>query len=220
MSLVGDFILDPMPRHPPPRTRNRDTTSSAILDAAAALVARDGFHAFGVNAVAREAGCDKQLIYRYFGGPEGLLDALGERLAGWVADRLRPLEALGRPRSYADLMQRLALGYLQAIRDDTLVRQLIAWEIAAPNTQVQRLAEARGRALAAWMAAQRGDLAPPAGRDAAAINALLIGAIQHLALAAAAGGAFAGVRLVDEADWERVRVALRILIEHAFAEGS
>lgn len=205
-----------MTRRTPARRRDRETTATALLDAAAALLAREGFHAYGVNAVAREAGCDKQLVYRYFDGADGLLDALGERLAGWIAERLRPLEALGRPRSYAELMQRLALGFLQALRDDALVRQLVAWEIAAPNPQVRRLAEARGRALATWIAAQRGALAPPDGVDAPAINALLIGGIQHLVLAAAASGGFAGVRLVDDADWERVRTALRGLIDHAF----
>jgi AcrR family transcriptional regulator len=200
------------------RARNRDTTASTILDAAASLLARDGFGAFGVNAVAREAGCDKQLIYRYFAGADGLLDALGERLADWVAVRLRPLEALGRPRSYAELMLRLALGFMQALRDDPLVRQLVAWEVATPNPQVRRLAEARGRALGAWMAAQRGGLAPPAGCDAPAINALLIAGIQHLVLAAFASGGFAGMRLVDEADWERVRGALRAVVEGAFGD--
>ncbi len=205
-----------MPVRKPTRPRNRDTTAVVILDAAASLLAREGFHGFGVNAVAREAGCDKQLIYRYFTGVDGLLDALGERLADWVAVRLRPLEALGRPRSYADLMLRLALGYLQALRDDPLVRQLVAWEATAPNPQVRRLAEARGRALSAWMAAQRGGLAPPDGCDAPAINALLIAGIQHLVLAAAANGGFAGVRLVDDADWERMRCALRAVIEGSF----
>jgi AcrR family transcriptional regulator len=200
----------------PARPRNRDTTASAILDAAAALLAREGFPAFGVNAVAREAGCDKQLIYRYFDGADGLLDALGERLADWVAVRMRPLEALGRPRSYSELMLRMALGFLHALRDDPLVRRLVAWEVAAPTPQVRRLADARGRALAAWMHTQRGGLTAPADCDAPAITALLIGAIQHLVVAAVASGGFAGMRLVDEADWERVRTALRVVIEGAF----
>ena len=31
----------------------------------------------------RRAGCDKQLIYRYYGGMDGLVDAIGGELARW-----------------------------------------------------------------------------------------------------------------------------------------
>ncbi len=52
------------------RSRDRAQTGAAILAAAEAQLAEAGFRAFGVNAVARRAGCDKQLIYRYYGGME------------------------------------------------------------------------------------------------------------------------------------------------------
>jgi AcrR family transcriptional regulator len=64
------------------QTRNRARTEAAILAAAEMLLAERGFTAFGVNAIARAAGCDKQLIYRYFGGLDGLAEAIGRKLAG------------------------------------------------------------------------------------------------------------------------------------------
>lgn len=64
---------------PPRRTRPRDraATEERILAAVGQVLARDGFAAGGVNAVAREAGVDKVLICRYFGGLPGLLRAWG-----------------------------------------------------------------------------------------------------------------------------------------------
>ena len=63
--------------------RDRSATSARILKAATELLAEGGFQNFGVNAVARRAGCDKQLIYRYYGGMDGLVDAIGGELARW-----------------------------------------------------------------------------------------------------------------------------------------
>jgi AcrR family transcriptional regulator len=176
-----------------------------------------GSEGFGVNAVARQAGCDKQLIYRYFGGLGGLVDAIGKDIASWWEDRLRPLDALGRPDSYAELMQRLGLSVLQALRDDDLMRQIVMWELTSNSDQVQRLAQARSVALHYWMQRTRGDLIPPPGVDAAATNAVILAAIQHLVLAGSNAGAFAGVPLTAEADWERMRGTLRRIISAVYA---
>jgi hypothetical protein len=56
-----------------PRSRDRAATEERILAAVGQVLARDGFGAIGVNAIAREAGVDKVLIYRYFGGLPELL---------------------------------------------------------------------------------------------------------------------------------------------------
>ena len=40
------------------RKRDRGATEERVLDAAAELLARDGAAALGVNALAKEAGCD------------------------------------------------------------------------------------------------------------------------------------------------------------------
>lgn len=201
----------------PRPTRDREATERRILDAARAVLAATGSEGFGINAVARQAGCDKQLIYRYFGGLGGLIDAIGTDIASWWADRLRPLDALGRPDSYAELMQRLGLSVLQALRDDALMRQIVLWELTSPSDQVQRLARARSVALQSWMQRTRGDLVPPPGLDAAATNAVILAAIQHLVLAGTTASTFAGVPLGDEADWERMRNTLKRVISALYA---
>jgi len=65
---------------------SRDQTRERILDAAKRVLAETGYARFGVNAVAREAGCDKVLIYRYFGGVEGLAEAMGDSLTFWLPE--------------------------------------------------------------------------------------------------------------------------------------
>jgi AcrR family transcriptional regulator len=199
------------------RARNRGQTETAILDAARALLGEEGFQALGVNAVARRAGCDKQLIYRYFGGLDGLVEAIGGDLASWLQDGVPPPPA--RPATYAELMEWMALAFMDALRTNPLVQKIAAWELSEPSPLVIKLAEARAGSLARWIGTIRGDLVPPAHLDAPAINAVIIAAIQHLVLAGATTGMFAGVALREEADWDRVRKVIVRMVRSAYAEG-
>lgn len=198
------------------KTRDRSRTEASILAAAKHVLAESGFQGFGINAVARRAGCDKQLLYRYFGGIEGLVDAIGDDLATWVTTNAgaSPTSA---SESYGALMERLLLGFVAALRTDMLVQKISAWEIAEPSALVARLAEARSKALANWIAAERGALMPPPDADAAAINAILIAGLQHLVLSANTVGHFAGVPLRNDAAWARIEDAALALVRAVYA---
>jgi AcrR family transcriptional regulator len=198
------------------RKRDRDATADRVLDAAAQLLAREGADGLGVNALAKEAGCDKQLIYRYFGGLDGVMDALGARVAERLAqalDRHRPAEG-----NMAEINVALARGLLAAYRADPLLARLKAAEWASPGA-FAGFARARGQVLSAWAAASRGqgEAAPP-GRDTAALTALVVGAIEAAALSAAATGAMAGVPLRSDADWDRIDAAVDQLVSAAFGD--
>ncbi len=194
------------------RVRDRGRTEAAILAAAEAQLAEAGFQAFGVNAVARRAGCDKQLIYRYYGGLDGLVEAVGANLGA------RHGQPVGQPaaQSYGELTERLLLGFLEQFRADRLAQRIAAWELAERSPLVDRLAAARAEALGQWMAAARGTMTPPPGIDAPAIDALLIGGIQQLVLASATMGGFAGLPLSEDRNWIRARLALRGLIRGVY----
>ena len=63
--------------------RSRLQTEKRILDAVSTILLERGFQTIGINEVARQAGCDKVLIYRYFGGLEELLLAFAETTNLW-----------------------------------------------------------------------------------------------------------------------------------------
>ncbi|MEZ2130314.1 MULTISPECIES: TetR/AcrR family transcriptional regulator [unclassified Sinorhizobium] len=201
---------------PEKRIRDRAATARAILVAAKSLLAEEGFQNFGINAVARRAGCDKQLIYRYYGGLDGLVEAIGADLGSWVKDHI-PEDSGGMfLLTYGDLMERLILLFLEALRHDPLMRRIVAWEVSESTEQVRRLSEARSKALSAWLERMRGSLMPPKGVDTVAVNAVLFGAVQHLVLSAATGGQCAGLTLKMSKDWEKAAGAIKRLVRGVY----
>ncbi len=197
------------------KTRNRVKTHDVILVAAKDVLASDGFQGFGVNAIARKAGCDKQLIYRYFGGLDGLAAAIGEDLADWIGDASSPA---AQPQTYGQWVERMLDAYMTALIDNPLVQKISAWELSDPSPLAKKLAAARSAAMMRWIAARRGDLAPPSNIDAFAVNAIFIAAAQHLVLASSAAGGFSGIPLVKEGDWNRIRETLAMMISRVYAE--
>lgn len=198
-----------------PKSRDRARTEEAIIAAARSVLAEAGFQGFGVNAIARKAGCDKQLIYRYYGGLDGLAEAIGNDVANSLGRQLTE-QMRGVPAaSYADLIERLVLGFIEVLRADPLLQRVVAWEISEPTPMVLRFAAARAFVLRRWVERERGSLAPPDGVDVAALNAVLIAAAQQLVLQATATGGFAGITL-DDAGWARIRVSMQQIVRAAY----
>jgi AcrR family transcriptional regulator len=89
-----------------------------LLDATKAIVAQRGFHAVSIEAVAREAGITRPIVYGHFHDLRGLLEALVERESARALSQLAavlPEELGGDPREA--LLEGLR-GYLDVVRAD------------------------------------------------------------------------------------------------------
>lgn len=199
-----------------PANRDRGATSARILKAATELLAQEGFQNFGVNAVARRAGCDKQLIYRYYGGMDGLVDAIGTDLARWIEEKMPIESGQGFMLTYGDLVEHMMMLFMRGLKEDPLTRRIIAWEVSDNSPQVRRLSEARSKAIGRWIEKVRGAMPPPKGIDHVAINAMLIASIQHVVLAGVTANRFAALELASDKDWERVKQAIRKLVRGVY----
>jgi AcrR family transcriptional regulator len=97
-----------------------------LLDVAKAIVDEGGFHSVSIEAVARDAGITRPVVYDHFGDLDGLLEALiqreSERALGSLADILPPELDGGDPRD--GLVQALD-GYLRAVEGDPETWRLV-----------------------------------------------------------------------------------------------
>ncbi len=126
-------------------TRNKEKTREKIINGAIALLTRSGFKDFGINSVAREAGCDKVLLYRYFGDIEGLLKAVAESVK-FFPDPNRFLKTClpkTDTRSEADRMAAVLHAYAKELRERPLTAQMILWSGIVKNPLVEACDVAR-----------------------------------------------------------------------------
>lgn len=112
--------------------RDSERTRQDIIDALERILVEKGFTGVGINAVAREAGVDKVLIYRYFGSMEGLLKAFRDSndLCPRVVD---VLDEFPRNTPLSKLVTRLLLKSGKAFRENVLAQELARWELTEKN---------------------------------------------------------------------------------------
>ena len=119
--------------------RNREKTREKIIDGAIALLTKSGFKDFGVNSVARQAGCDKVLLYRYFGDLDGLLQTVAESVQFFPqANRF-----LRQCLPDSERMGGLLYAYAKELRERPLTSQMILWSGIVDNPLVQACENAR-----------------------------------------------------------------------------
>lgn len=186
-----------------PAPRDRRATERAIVEAAARLLADRGFAALNIQAVAELATVDRKLVYRYFGGVEGIVERLGAEVRWTLGDAAPPVSG----DTYSAAIADLARAYGQALAGDAVLRGLAAWDMAQDTPLLRTLEAARSAAMMSWMRQRVGALPRPEGLDAPAINAVLIAGIQMLALRHGQGRSFAGLTL-DDAGWARIEAAV------------
>jgi AcrR family transcriptional regulator len=200
-----------------PEARDRAATRARILAAVGRILARDGFSGLGVNAVAREAGADKVLLYRYFGGIEGLLDAWGEAaLAAPEAGPASPAapdgEALAA-RSAAALAR-----WARRFRAHPEALEIMRWELLEDNALTRRVAALREAAGRADLERLRVPRDQARAVDLPAVAALLSAGLLHLALRARTAPEWLGVPLRSDDGWARLERAAAALV-HGVLEG-
>lgn len=202
-------------------TRDRQATEQKILDAVGRLLVQAGFQTLGINAVAREAGVDKVLIYRYFGGLSELLEAFGRSADFWwevddlIGDHLPPPEE-DTPGAWVSLVYRR---HLDAIRNRPVTQAILAWELVADNALTATLAEireSRSAELVQRLQAKLGRTADPRWR---AVSALLGAACNYLIVRAATVDRFGGVPLQSPEGWHELEAGLDLIVHRVFADG-
>ena len=126
-------------------TRSRLGTEQRILDAVGTILLEQGYPAVGINAIARQAGCDKVLIYRYFGGSDELLLAFAETTTLWweVEEIITESAADCAAIPLHEYLQTLLDRYVQALEARPLALEIMAWEMSAQNNLTSALARVR-----------------------------------------------------------------------------
>jgi AcrR family transcriptional regulator len=176
-----------------------------------------GFTGLGVNAVARQAGVDKVLIYRYFGGLPGLIQAFGQEEDFWPSiEELAggDIEAF-RPMPLEEKLTALGCNFLRGIRQRPLTQEVMAWEMVQRNDMTEELEiirETRMLRFAELFLPEEG-----ARVDLMAIMAIFGAGISYLVCRSRKIRWYNGIDLESEAGWQRVETAVEQMVKGIMA---
>jgi AcrR family transcriptional regulator len=194
--------------------RDKEATKQRLVDAVGALLAREGFSSLGVNSVAQEAGVDKVLIYRYFGGMTDLLQAFGQSGDFWpsIAEVIGedPSELMDLP-----LAERWANGlirYADALRRRPVTKEILAWEQIEQNELTNVLRQARERWFQELMTHFPDD---EGATDADLVTTILliVGAIHYFTVLGRLQTDFVGAAIDTDEGWNHIGSVISTICE-------
>lgn len=194
------------------KIRDKQITSRRLISAVGSVLGREGFKGVGINAVAREAGVDKVLIYRYFGGLQGLMAAFGKEGDFWPSS----LELAGgdlQKFSKLSLEERLTAfskNFILALRRRPLTQAIMAWEILERNDLTEELESIREQSVMEFF--KLFFLRDKAPAELQTIVMLMGAAISYLIIRSARIDLYGGIRLDKEQGWEQIEAGIETII--------
>lgn len=195
--------------------RDKEETKARILAAVGKLLAESGFQQLGVNAIAREAGVDKVLIYRYFEGLPSLLQCFGKEGDYWITTKeLIDDESTVDAKTLADWMTYLLMRFLDDLKERPITQEIMRWELLEGNELTRELANVREQtALESLKFLEQKASFSQANKDIPAISAVLVAGVIYLTLRAKVSNTFMGVDFSSSTGWQRIEVALESIIQ-------
>lgn len=180
-------------------------TEEKLIAATGELLSEQGIAAVGVNAVSERAGVEKVLVYRYFGGIEGLLEAYALRGDFWpslvelIGEDAEVLADPDKARAGAKVLS----NYAAALRKRPVTLDLLAWECSHRNPLIGVLEKVREeRSTELIEALTRAGVVR--SRDVGEMGTLFAAAINYLAVRGRDIRIFGGIGVRTDSDWQHL----------------
>lgn len=190
------------------KKRDRERTKGKILKAVGEVIEQYGTEKVGVNLIARQAGVNKVLIYRYFGGVDGLMEQYVKTgqytstSSHEYIDNLPPTAPEDRAKVWAQILTTS----MKDLRERKATRDLIRWEIGAGKPV---LSDARND-VGSRMLEKVGSL--PNYPDTDALVAVLLSGIYHLTVSADYRDKMMDVDLQTQEGWDRIEKTINDIV--------
>ncbi len=198
--------------------RNKEDTKSRILQAVGKLLAKSGFNSLGINAIAKEAGVDKVLIYRYFTDLPTLLQTFG-REGDYLSGMVIPPE-LENSESLADGLVNWLMYFQKELEERPITQEIIRWELVEGNELTKELRDIRRDIATERLKFFDDKFGLPADQDTVAIMSILGSAIIYLQLRSKISPTFSGLDFSTVEGWSRIDAAISTIIYAVMAQNN
>ena len=193
------------------KKRDRERTKSKILKAVGEVIEKHGTEKVGVNLIARTAGVNKVLIYRYFNSVDGLMEQYvtsGEYTSTTGDDYLENIGVV-TPEDRVKIMTSMMLTFLSDLRERKATRDLLRWEI---GTGKSMLSDARNE-VAMRLLNKIGDL--PNYPDTGALMTFITAGIYYMTISKDYREKMINVDLQSDDGWKRIEHVIESIIANA-----
>jgi AcrR family transcriptional regulator len=185
--------------------RDKEETKMRIVAAVGRQLAKAGFRDLGVNSIAKEAGVDKVLIYRYFGGLPELLTAYAHEGDYWPT----AAELIGDPNtvkaeSVADWLVHILTQVQMAIRKRPITLEILRWEIVDHNELTHQFAKLRTQVAIECINFINQQCPFPPELDVLALSTFILSGITYITLRTDTNPSYLGIDFNTEVGWERI----------------
>jgi AcrR family transcriptional regulator len=163
--------------------RDREETKTKILQAVGQVLATSGFQGLGINAIARVAGVDKVLIYRYFQDIPTLLKVFAQS-GEYVGSLERFLAQVpdDQLQDWRSALVMFVMTYANLLHQNPLSQEIFRWELTEKNELTESLAESREVLIQKGLAWVRQKFPETVERDLESISTILLSSVTYLVL--------------------------------------
>ncbi len=194
--------------------KDSDKTRERLLATVERLLVKEGFSSLRVNRIASQSRVAKVLIYRYFGGLEGLLEAYAKSKNFWPQrDEIidLPIDEF-MALAPQQRIKRVVFNFVDALRVRPHTMSILAWELSGHSKLVGFVE----KAMAEFGEQLYEALSQPEQRRHPLIDpviAILTAGLVHLGLAYGRTQRFATLPLERPDDWVKVLKALNLILD-------
>ncbi len=189
--------------------RDKNSTKQKLINAVGSIILKEGFSGIGVNSIAKEAGVDKVLIYRYFDGLDGLLKTYVTQ-KDYYSNQFEL--QINKADDTFTLAENIFLGQFKKSFTDKEFQEILLWELNTKNEITTYLANEREKSGIETL--------KNAGKsinfkliDVPALSSIIIGGIYYLSLRSRTTGVFNGIDLATEKGWKRIEKSISFFLK-------
>lgn len=173
----------------------------------------------GINIIAKEAGLNKVLIYRYFGGLEGLLEVYAKRINLWRSLREEFEEGLEEKRweSIKETVKWFFTSYREKLLTSPIYLRLLKEELHRPNPLTKALEverEEEALKINNLFSDYIESSTEAVTTDVQIFGAFVMSGITYLALKSTQVKWFSGLDLTDNSSWEKFDKLWLSILDH------
>jgi AcrR family transcriptional regulator len=205
-----------IPARKPRRSKDKELAKLELIFAVGEIIRTKGYTGLGVNKIAKQAGLNKKLIYRYFGTVDKLIEQYVIEKDFWMitSQELRSNAEAESRMDLKDLISNILEEQFHFFYKEQEMQELILWELSGKSPLMNSISNAR-EDLGEKILKLTDEHFKDSKLNFRALSALLTAGIYYIVLHGKVS-TFCGLDIRNAEDREEILNSLKFAIEIAF----